>query len=213
MFKGILNSHVRFAPEAVTLSGTKTAAKLQSSGNPLLGEELFVHWQDKKAVGIDIALPLDGTFFVDCVKLELADKTNLESIVLYNRTKDAVLFRYQAETGKTIPCGAVTLDAGVETDYLILEMDGDFSSAGLTALDVYGSDPALTPLFPTPASVTYGEGVLPTSKLTGWAASCDNGKQAAAVLTEKLAEKGISLTGCACGNVRFISDAAIPRQR
>ena len=186
MYIGKLNHLTQFSLSNVTLSVTGTVPNMTYSGNPLLGERLFVTWKDKIYSGIDVRLPLTQKVFVDCVKLSFSPGLELSAVTLYSGQKQQLLQRYTPETGGVISKQEITLDANYETDFLFLSFEGDFSCVGLEKMEIFGSY-GNNALYPTPENAKISDVHIPISQFQGCWSNCPEGIKAARILEKKLA--------------------------
>ena len=205
MYIGKLNHLTRFSISNVTLSVTGAVPNMNQSGNPLLGERLFVTWNDKICSGIDIRLPLSQKVFVDCVKLSFPLGLELSAVSLYSGQKQQLLQRYTPETGGVISKQEIILDANYETDLLFLSFEGDFSCVGLENLEIFGSY-GHNGLYPTPENANISDVRVPISQFQGCRSDCPEGIRAARILEKKLAAKGHALPLTRNGSVLFQRD-------
>lgn len=182
---------------------------IEEDGNPLLGQRFFIKWQSiyDRAVALHICLP--QPCFVDRVRLELGEKVSLDAVSLRRGTQ--VLYRYAAQTGKTIQQPEVTLEAGELLDSFSIVLESDFANIDISALDIYGAVEDGVDLFPTPNAVTLGDKTLPATHFTAYCADSPEGAQAGRLLAEKFEEStGVVLSQKDSGEIRFITDPSIP---
>ena len=181
MYIGKLNDLVSFSLSCVTLSVLKTVPNMTKTGNPLLGESLFVPWKEKISSGVDIRLPFEKKVFVDQVKLTFSQGMKLSAVSLYSGEKTQLLHRYAAETGGVITKEEITLDANYETDLLTLVFEGDFSGVGLENLEIFGSY-GEDVLYPTPVDARITQTRVPVTAFRGCWGDCPEGIRAAEIL-------------------------------
>lgn len=180
---GILNEHIPFSRQDIFLETTRKTPKIKAYGDPLRGQPLSVDFTDMIDTDLCIRLRLDQPFFVDGVKMVFGPKTALSAVTLASGQQS--LDRHTAETGCTISKTELFLTAGLVTDTLTLGFTGELSGVALDKLEVYGSTPALPPLFPTPAQAEFSGSTVSEDLLTRVFWDCDGAKAAAALLGEK----------------------------
>lgn len=193
----------------ITFADTELVPALELSGDPLKGEQLFTKWTNVRDSEVELHISLPRECFLDTVVLTLGEKTALSRAEI--RQKGQVLYRHNAETGKSTADRRLTLTVGQMCKDLSIVLTPDFSTLDILGIDLYGAIEDGVDLFPTPSSVSIGEETVALQQLKTYSTDSSDGESAARILAEKFQEKtGICLTGTAQGSIAFITDTAIP---
>lgn len=192
----------------VTFADTELVPGLEICGNPLKGEQLFTRWTSVRDSQVQLHIGLPRVCFVDTVVLTLGEKTALSHVEV--RQNGQVLCRYNAETGKSTSDRKIALAVGEMCKDFSVIVTPDFSTLDILGLDLYGAVEDGVDLFPTPNSITIGEGTVPVKNFTACSADSREGEGAARILQEKFLEKtGITLGSAQDGQIVFITDKTV----
>ena len=202
---GVLNKFFPDCTLETSFAGTKLPLQPETAGNPLAGEAIFFPWQVVKDQPVALKIRLPQKAFVDTVVVETGEDTKLTSAVVTDGEK--VLYTYRAETGKTVTSNPIELEAGIETDRLEIQLECFFSGITVKSISLYGAVEDGIDLFPLPKAAQTTGKTLPATAFKTYSGSVDAGS----ILAEKYQEKtGIALTSAEAGDIRFVTDAAIP---
>lgn len=187
--------------------GTSLIPDVMIQGDPLRGQLLQFKWEQiyDQEVAFEITLP--EACYVDTLELTCIPTTALKYAKLYSG--DKLLSVHQAETGKRIEEFPLNLEAGLVCKDLHLVVATDFAYLKISDITLYGAKEDGLDLFPTPNAISATGEEIPVSSFTGCSWDCDDGRQAAQLLTEKFAERTGILLSLNEGNIRFVTDNSI----
>ncbi len=202
MYLGKLN--VPLSPISISYSVSKiedgATPACEKAGNPLLGEQLLVRWDQLYLSGLKLTCRLSSTAFLDTIAIKLSNSCTVEKITVYDDSDGQLLAVYAAETGKTITEQDIELTVATELNAFRLVIDAPFSDIGLEDIALYGACGSDLPIFPTPVVENLKSETMPVTEFTCLDSDCPEGAQAATILNEKLLETyAITLTENANG--------------
>ena len=189
-------------------AGTRLVPQTESMGDPLKGEALCSRWamiRDEE-LALDITLPEEA--FVDTVSLHFGPKTAIRYARIV--VDDQTVYTYTAETENAAKKPLLTLTPGVSCRHMTIVLCCEFTSLQLESIELFGAVEDGVDLFPTPDSVTLGEGSVCADIFTGCLADSQDGRQAAQILCEKWNERCDRKLSPEAGNIRFVTDATVP---
>ncbi len=207
MYIGNLND--RAPLRAFTLTG-ESGVPL-TAGNPFAGETLSVNWRQIVPFGLTMQLDFADGLWLDSIVLGFAAKSAPTAVTLLD-TAGRVLDAYRGETGRPITAKQIVLHFCDRPTTLLLHIDTDLADVILESAELWGALLSDEPtVYPKPASSTYTGAYFPLAAYPTASADCAEGKQALAILREKLAElTGQTLTETDSGKITFTRDLAIP---
>ncbi len=187
-------------------------SKCEEYGNPFLGERIHYKWKHLSGNGIDIHVTLPEEYFINNVVVSLGAKCKPTSVSLFDHDKENLIFCYSAETGKEICEKKLMLSAERTLSEFVIEINTDFSSVIVEGIDLFGAEFEEEMIYPTPVSITSGEGVALLSSFSSFRCDCDEGQDAGEIFAEKLSEKhGVHLQKSDDGAICFEFDDAIEK--
>lgn len=190
-------------------AGSTLVPQTEESGEPCKGELLKLAWNEIRDQPVALTIKLPQSIFVDTVVLETEEHTRLTAAVLTDG--NAVLYRYCAETGKTVTEHVLELEAGVETDTLEVQLESFFSGITVKKLEIYGAMKDGGDLLPIPKKASTTGKTVPAEVFTAYCTDSDIGWKAGVVLAEKFLEKtGVELKSAETGDIRFETRSDIP---
>lgn len=206
---GKLNDLVGEIDFCFTFADTELVPATKSNGNPLKGELLFAQWASIRDCEVELRIGLPEECFLDTAVLSFGEKAALSRAEV--RQNGQVLCRYNAETGKRTTDRQLTLTVGQMCKDFSIVLTSDFASLDIKNLELYGAIEDGLDLFPTPNSVTVGEGTVALQQLSTYCSDSVDGEGAARILAEKFQEQtGICLINAPQGAIAFVTDASIP---
>ena len=172
---------------------------------------LFISWEDMDTAGIDLHIKTDVKHYISNVVLYLGKKSAPNSISLYTKDKQKLLYEYHGETGKAITEKEIALSAEQPIQEFVVEILGDFTNIDIQSIDIYGADFEGENLFPTPQQFLQTEGAIDVTSFDTVSADCDIATSAVAILKEKLFEAAeVTLSDSKQGKLHFHYEEAVP---
>lgn len=210
MYIGRLNKTMQNSSCTVFKRDTGKTPAIKQNGNPLLGQTLEVDWKELYEAGAEIHVSLGGTYDVNEILLTLGPRCYPIGLRLLSADRSREYSHHFAETGKDIRDTTVALAIEDRVDSFIIEWDIKFYSVIVENLEIFGSKPSELTVFPTPKSLTLGEGRLSLTDVTAYAADGALASAAAPILEEKWKEQaGQALTSAVNAGLILRDNATI----
>ncbi len=208
---GVLNELLNSISCALVNDKCPRKIKADALGNPLKGEVSLVKWDEVRDGFVEFKISLGEKCFVDEVKIEIGNRTNLSAVVL--KDSDGILSKHVAETGKTITDKCMTLKAGSLTDALTVCLEAEFSDVELSSVKLYGAVLDEKDVFPTPDKLSFQGEVVEAKVFDSYCADSDDGLCAGKILAEKYEEiTGVCMSLSDKASVRFVTDENVPEE-
>ena len=201
---GILNAMMSDINLNTHFTGSTLPLTPENPGDPLNEVPVSFSWLQIRDQQISLELRLPQKAFVDTLVLETGKDTALTSAVLTDGSQ--ILYQHHAETGETVTSGTITLEAGIATDRLEVQLECFFSGITVNKLSLYGAVEDGIDLFPIPHKAASSGKSVPATAFATYSGS----EQAGSILAEKFAEKtGVMLAFASQGDIRFVTDPTI----
>ena len=159
-------------------AGSTLVPKTVMDGDPCKGELLQLTWDEIRDQPVALTVKLPQSVFVDTVVLETEESTHLTSAVLTDGM--GILYRYCAETGKTVTEHVLELEAGVVTDTLEVQLECFFSGICVKNITIYGAVEDGTDILPIPKKACATGKSVSVSLFESFSADSEIGWNAAA---------------------------------
>ncbi len=179
--------------------------------NPLNGEALRFNWNDLLNEPVEMVFSFEERIFVDSIAVRMAEKSDVERILLIDAVSGDVLKEYHGETDHPITEKELLFAVGDYPQKLKLRFYAYFANINIEAVDIYGGILEDHPLYPTPQSVEQGEGVRPCEQFKKVVVRTGVATSAAEILAEKWYETtGLTLEFASEGDIILEEDTAVP---